>query len=151
MRSIVVLGLLLVLAEAGGCSASKKQKRRVATIAKLAKTDCVAIAAKAKRCDSAVRRAADRKQSRTGKKHLSMMVTLGLAAFKSVSRCQKHVSQRVKFLGKNCKKYGKSAEFCRIAQRKYLRELKALNKCFAFDGCEHIAVCYVEEIGHTGP
>ncbi len=76
-----------------------------------------------------------------------MMVTLGLAAFKSVSRCQKHVRQRVRFLRKSCKKYGKSAEFCRMAQGKYLRGLKALNKCFAFDGCEHIAACYVKEIG----
>ncbi len=149
MRSIVVLVFLGALAGASGCSESPTPKRRAATLARLAKTDCRAIAAKAKRCDSAVRRAADYEQSQTQKKHFSMMVTLGLATFKSVSRCQKYVRQRVTFLRKNCKKYGKSAAFCRLAQGRYLRGLKAINKCFAFDGCDQIAACYLKHHGDT--
>lgn len=144
MRFAVALVSLLTLAGASGCSDAKKQKRRATTLSKLAKTDCKAIAVKATRCDSAVRKAADAKQRKTGKKHLSLMVTLGLVSFKSVSRCQKYVRQRVRYLRKSCKKYASAADFCRTAQRKYLRGLKALNKCFASDDCDEIAACYVK-------
>jgi hypothetical protein len=149
MRSAVVLVSMLVFVGTCACGESQKPKRRVATLARLAKTDCVAIAAKATRCDSAVRRAADKAQSQTGKKHLSMMLTLGLTAFKSVSRCRKYVQQRVTFMRRSCQKYGKSEAFCRTAQSKYLRGLNALNKCFAFDGCEQIAACYVKHHADT--
>lgn len=144
MRSIVIPVAVLLMTTTAGCPKSKKQKRREATLAKLAKTDCKAIAAKAKRCDSAVRKAADEKQRKTGKKHLSMMVTLGLAAFKDLSRCQKYVRQRVRFLRKNCKKYASAADFCRKAKGKYLLGLKTLNKCFVSDDCNQIATCYVD-------
>lgn len=149
MRLIAIWVAVLGVATTIGCSDSRKQKRRAVTLAKLAKTDCKAIAAKATRCDSAVRRAADEKQRKTGKKHLSLMVTLGLTAFKSVSRCQKHVRQRVQFLRKNCNKYASAADVCRTAQGKYFRGLKALNRCFASDDCDKIAACYVESYSDT--
>ncbi len=148
MRSVVALVSVLALLGGSACDEGKN-KRRAATLAKLAKTDCKAIAAKAKRCDSAVRKAAERQQQKTGKKHLALTLTLGLTAYKSVTRCQRHVSQRVGFLKKDCKKFAKSvksADFCRIAQRRYLRELKALNHCFTSDDCKAIATCYVQKL-----
>jgi hypothetical protein len=151
MRFLAMTVAVLLMMMTGGCSKTKKQKRREATLAKLAKTDCKAIAAKAKRCDSAVRKAADEKQRKTGKKHLSMMVTLGLAAFKDLSRCQKYVRLRVRFLRKSCKKYASAADFCRTAQRKYLQGLETINKCFASNDCNQIATCYVENFLATQP
>jgi len=148
MRILAVPVVLLLVAGSGGCPKSQeqqqKQKRRAATLAKLAKTDCKTIAARAKRCDSAVRKAADLKQEKTGEKHLSLMVTLGLTGFKDENRCQKYVRQRVRFLRKSCKKYASAADVCRSAQRKYLEGLKTLNKCFLSDDCEKIATCYVK-------
>jgi len=149
MRSVVTVLSVLALMGGGACGDSKKQKRRAATLARLAKTDCKTIVAKAKRCDSAVREAADRLQAKTGEKHQSMFVTLGLLAFKSIGRCQKHVRQRVAFLKKNCKKYTGAAGVCKIAQRRYFRGLKALNVCFASDDCNVIAKCYVDNYAAT--
>jgi len=149
MRFVAVLVAVLLLTVAAGCSDSKKQKRRAATLARLAKIDCRTVAARATRCDSAVRRAADEKQRKTGKKNLSLRVTLGLTAFKSESRCRKYVRQRVAFLRKNCKRYGAAADVCRKAQHKYLRGLEALDKCFASEDCDKIAACYVERYADT--
>jgi hypothetical protein len=57
------------------------------------------------------------------------------------------VEQRVRFLRRNCKKYGSAADVCVTAQGKYLRGLRALHRCFAFDDCAKIAACYVESNG----
>lgn len=143
MRCAITLISILALVGANGCSDSKK-RRRAATIAKLAKTDCKVIAARARRCDSAVRKAADAKQLQTGKKHLAMISTLALTSFKDLSRCRKFVRQRVGFLKKDCKKYEGAADFCRLAQDRYLAGLKALNRCFASEDCKTIAECYVK-------
>jgi hypothetical protein len=147
MRSAAVLVSLLLLGGAGGCHDSKKKMRREATIARLAKMDCKAIAEKATRCDTAVRKAADERQRKSGKKHLSLTVTLSLTGFKSVSRCLRHVEQRVRFLRKSCSKYGIAADVCVKAQDRYLSGLRALHRCFAFDECAKIAACYVESHG----
>jgi len=62
-------------------------------------------------------------------------------------KCQKTVDDRIRYLKKNCKKYGsKMAEdMCRSQQRRYVDMLKALNECFAADDCTKIANCLLKK------
>ncbi len=141
---LLALGLSLGLARAI-CACGGEQRADVPreVIAQAQGTDCVSIAAKATRCDSAVRRMADKLEELTRARYLSLEVTLGLLAFKSASGCRAHVRRRVAFLKKSCRKLGDAVDLCRRTQRRHVKSLAVLRSCFASEDCETIAACYV--------
>lgn len=142
---LMIFGILLPSA----CDAPAGQREVKPAIPKV---DCPTIAPRLARCREVILNTVDEAERRT---HNPMLVPLAAATLDSVrteKRCAAHLKQRVRFLEKDCRKYGGTAvETCRKAQAQHRTALQMLTDCTAEEDCQKIARCFVQRLPTEEP
>lgn len=149
MKSFAPALLCLAACLATSCDEKTDGEKRAVAARRLEKTDCKAIAEKARRCRVRIGEAAEKHRASPDRERqmaFEMAARIHADVFSDEAKCRSNVSARVRYLRKDCRKYaGPSAvQTCRTVQRRYEDQLTILNQCAALPSCARFADCFVK-------